>query len=428
MSARRRLAGWPLPVPLAVGSLLVFLGTLALTMPRWAWPYQEWAGTSSEFHETLLFGGPIAAAAATYYAGRLTPRSRIFGRPGGARTPAYVVRQQLSACLGVLGAAYLLALVPLVVLTVVRADSGGPDLLVIVVSLLGLGALIALGYGVGVVAGSAWPALLTLIVGFLAMQSTGIDHTRFAAVDPVTNFPAVLGRAETVPITFYRGAFFVVVFVCVVAIAIDRLTARGRGWWLSGGSVLLVGVVAVGIAVPRRWQPAILVEQADAPAVCQRVDSLDYCVHQGHRSQLTAMVAESARLLSVYGPAPAALSRMRDRALAGPGDDQYADNTVWVELAPNAPTAQSTADEFAPVLAGESVCNQKFPPVNGEVTPDPMVQAQNLELALAHAVGLDVTGDSTSSLESLSTTALRGWIAAHRTAIEGCSLTADQLP
>jgi hypothetical protein len=398
--------------------------TAMLTRRMWAWPYQEWVTTSQRFHEQLVLVIPIAAAAAAYYSGRLVSPGRIYAQPWSVRSGSAVALRHLFVLSGSFVVSYLLGLVPLVVITVARAQAEGPYLLVMLTGLLGLVATTCIGYMLGVLFGTAWVSPFVMVLGFLCVQLSSYGQ-KFAATDPVTHVNSSLGRVEAFPITMYRIAFFVLLTVAATVVAM-RALARNRRWKVpSPITACLLVAVAAGIVLPAVRVPAPLAEEENPPAVCLTDGGSRYCVHAGHRSELTAMREAGAAVLAAYGQHPPRPLRIRDAALASSGDDSLSADTSWVRLSPATSTREATAEALAVTLSGEAACAERFGPL--DTTSESGSIARQLYTALLAAAGFPEHGAS-STLGALDGDRLRSWISAHETAVVGCGLTGRDLP
>lgn len=263
------------------------------------------------------------------------------------------------------------------------------------------------------------------MLGYIAVQSTGISAQAFSAVDPVTNWSPALGRPEALPITGYRIAFFLLLILALgVVIARPRRHPRQlRAPSLTSAGLLALIVVA--FIVPTISRPAILAQASNPPQVCHRDAGISYCVHAGHRSELPAVRRLSQKLLAVNGGPPSALHSIRDRALARPGDNEASPATAWFELYPGESVASSVTYDLSGALAGGNACAARYPTLtNG--TPEPYTA----ESALATALGDRTTSvrQYEGGFSKLTTPELTAWIAAHRAAIAACKITANDLP
>lgn len=431
MNLLRRCLGWPLgPVPISGSAVLILVATVATTARQWSWPYQEWVLTSAAFHEQLLLVAPVAAGAATYYAGRLADPTRVFATPSAARVGFPVtVRHLLTLCTAFI-AAYVLGLLPLVVITAARAEAQGPQWLPIIGGLLGLAAAVAVGYAIGALSRSAWLTPLTVVLGFVAMQSTAVTHDQFAAVVPVTHFLPDPGRPESSAISSYRIAFFVLVVLVATALCaraaqhINRVHIPS----LATPSLATVGalvLLVLAMGLPMVWRPAILVDAGTArPQVCDRTRRLTYCVHAAHQHVLPEMVAAAKAELALFGGPPGELHRVRDVSLATPSDgDALARGTAWIHLYPEVSTTRSTTTELAQYLSGGNACARRYPNPP-EKTPAPILASQFLANTLINR--LDHNGSANrqedGAFHAMSNTRLREWTTQHRTAIAQCTL------
>ncbi|MBB5157124.1 hypothetical protein [Saccharopolyspora phatthalungensis] len=411
-------------LPTLLPALIIGILTLGQTRKYWALPYQEWANTSSQVHEQLLLIAPIAAAAATYYAGRLTHSSRIFALPNSVRAGLPVTVRHL-AVLGIpLMFAYLLGMTPLLIITAQTAGTGGPDLLAMLSGVTGLAASIAAGYTAGVLTGTAWTTPLTFILGFLAMQlNAGRDA--FVATVPVTHVPADLGRMENPPLNVYRIAFFLLIVMACGVIASRAMRRRRKLGVPSPMSAAIALVVAVMVALPAISTPALLAEEQHPPLSCvdQRVR---YCVHAGRSSELGSVAEAGDTVLAVYGEKPAFLEEVLDVAARKGVSGANFGNTAWVPLSPYNSTGATTQHALAGYLSGDVACAQKLA-AGGPVERTPMRLSDELEQWLLKQAG-DPSPGPPSRFDQLDPRLVRAWIAKHEPRIASCSLTEQNLP
>lgn len=428
MSMLRRFAGWPLGVGVLLGpAVLVVAATMFTSYEQWGYPYQDWVYTSLQFHEQLLLAGPIAAAAATYYGGRLVRAGRLFAQPCAVRAGGPVVVRHLVTLCGTFLVAYLIGLAPLVVLTIMYAQAGGPVFAGVVTGLLGMIMLTTLGYGIGAITGSAWLTPLTLVLAFVGVQSTAYAYDKFAAVDPVTNFAFTLGRVPAWPITGYRIAFFVFVTIAIAVVAARAARHQRRLHLPSAVSMGLFVLLVTAVVVPAITQPAIATEEIDPPQVCTDREGIEYCVHSGHRDELDTMVDTAATLFRFAGGPPDGVTKVRDTSLNASRDDASASDTIWVHLAPLNPTRKVTSQYVVLTLSGIQACWDKYP--GAQITPEPMRIQHDLAAALSIKEGSAAWGaEFETDFTSLSIEELADWFSQHRTVIENCELTEQDLP
>jgi hypothetical protein len=425
MLTLRAPARLPLGIlPLLIPGALIVATTTLLSRPSWFWNFYEWQQVSQQFHEQLVLAGPIAAAGATYYAGRLFAADRVYAQAWSPRSGYPALVRAYTTFAGTLTVSYLLAFLPLLVIASTRSEVGGPDFRVILTGVLGLVALTAMGFAVGVISGSAWLAPLVLVLSFILMQSSATNHA-LAAIDPVTHVIAPLGHAETGAIVFYRAAFFVLVTFASMVIAARALARRNRWKVPSPQTVAMVAFLFVGVLVPLRWPPAVMAEELNPPAVCVVDEQIQYCVHAGHRSQLPIMTDAARNLLRLSGPMRSTVHRVRDAALATPGDDTRSDDTIWIHLYPEDSTTQASLDAVANAVSGEDACGRRY-----GVTPQ-LSESETLSLELKSALVQSAGGTAgtpTTRFGQLRASDFTAWIAAHQDAIATCSLNESQMP
>lgn len=390
----------------------------------------EWVRTFAEFHEHLVLAAPIAAASATYYAGRLTGRSMLFSQASASRAGYPVLVRHLRALTIPFTLAYLAGLVPLTVLTAVRAETFSWHVLPAVTGILGLIAAICVGYAVGAITGGSWFSPVVLVLMFAVVQSTQVVPSRFAAVSPVTAFPPSLGRHEAMPLVAYRIAFLLFVIAAVCLIVGTLFETNSPAALRTPIPVLSVLVVIAGVVAPMVWRPAILVADEQRPRRCE-TGVVRYCVHEGHASRLSMMRAAGDRMLTGVGGARQGVEEVLDAALAGPGDI-VSDRTVWVHLYPGSHTDQYTATAIASVTSGAHECARRF----GHDLPGDVPQEMIIATALGEAMvgvwgpGSPATpgGPFAERLAGTAPAALGKWLTDNADAVRGCRLTEGMLP
>jgi hypothetical protein len=400
--------------------IAIFGVVLMQSWPRWKWPYQEWIGTSQQVHEQLLLAAPIAAAAATYYAGRYAAPTRIVSQPWAPRAGMPVVVRHLRTLSVSFVVAYLLGLLPLVVLTVARADADSPYLLIMFTGVAGLLACIAVGYAAGVLFGTAWLSPVTLVATFVVLQSAHMEDA-LAAVTPVTHTAAGLGRTEPAPLTSYRLVFFIFLFFAAALIASRALTRPTRWKVPSVATACVLAIVAAGIVTPVLLKPALVTTQDEKPRLCEDVSGVSICVHKGHRSELPAVRNAAERMFHAAGGRATTLKQVSDRALATPSDTWRALDTTWVSLYPSSSSSEYAAQSLASYLSGFPNC-----PIDDSGS---VGIADQLRRALLESAGFsqNYSGPSTT-LGQLSPDQLRSWISANTATITRCAVPRERLP
>ncbi|MEU4801301.1 hypothetical protein [Actinosynnema sp. NPDC023587] len=414
------LGVWPVALPASAITAVVVAATWSMR----SWPYQEWVRTSAEFHQQNTFTAPIAAAAATYFAGRLLPPSRIFALPSAARAGLRTAVPQLGLLVGAFVGAYLLGLAPLVVVTLRDAESGGLDVGAALTGLLGLALATAFGYLVGVVTRTSLTAPLSFVLLFgAAVAGSGGD--RFSALMPVLHLEPPLGLVQSTPFVAYRLAFLTVSTVAVVWAVVGLLRRhRVSGSLFRSAAALLPLLLPVVVAVPPLWStPALFAYETEPVHVCRTSGTVEYCVHEGHRSRLDIVVAATEAALQRSGR-PAPFTRIRDEALRGYPIDrtpvwspEAKDTILWVTIQPSSPTDDRPTSAVN-VLSGLAGCFGR------RENADP----RSAELALELGRWLDGTAAPENSFVDLPEPVVQQWIASNGDRIAGCALTPETLP
>ncbi|SFB63135.1 hypothetical protein SAMN05216266_13331 [Amycolatopsis marina] len=423
----RSVSGWPLGrLAVLQPSLVIIAVVLAQTWPRLAWPWQEWIQTSQQFHEQLLLAAPIAAAAGTYYAGRHAAPDRIASQPWAPRAGMPIVLRHLRTLTIAFTISYLLGLLPLVAVTVASADFGGPHVLIMLTGVAGLIAAITVGYLIGVLAGTAWLAPITLVVTFVLMQSPHIEAA-LSAVTPVTHVPAALGETESVPLTWYRLGLFTLITVVAAAVA-ARALARQHRWKVpSPTTTAAAALTALAVAIPLATTPRLVTAEPAHPRLCRDVSGIEVCVHAGHRSQLPEIANAVTRIRQVTGDETWELRRLRDTALATPTEDPRRPEatTGWIPTFPINDSAYYAASAVAYSLSGLDNCDIGD---TGEVSEQFSLAAE-LGDRLVRDAGYGLTpGEPSGRFDEITVTQLRDWMRHHRETIHACQLTTAQLP
>ncbi|WP_232213023.1 hypothetical protein [Saccharomonospora saliphila] len=425
----RRLS-WPLPwwyLPTPTVGVLVLV--LAGTWESLSWPYQEWQYTNAQFHQQTAWVAPLCAAVAAVVAGRLTAPGRVFALPVGSRVGAPAVRRHLGQLGVALVGGYLLGLVPLVVVTVVDARFGGPNVLVMASGLLGLMAAIAVGYLIGVLARTALVAPVAFLL-FFGLAALGSGGDTYAAVIPVLHIDPALGQVENTAMVVFRCDFFLLVTAAASGIAAQLLAnraARARSGVAVAAAFAVVPVTLGSLGVSTT--PDLFATPPAAPRECIEHNRIEYCVHQGHGSELDALVAALGPVFTARGPQEQ-IRRVHDRALLF--GSRHMPNTHAAILAPgdslnDAASRGNEARALAAELAGMSACVERYPR-RGYATSGgdhPYDRASDLASWLAHG-GRAV--DDKNVFGKVATGVMREWMAEHPEEIRTCSLDTVELP
>lgn len=427
MTERRLPVLWPLgPLPVVLPGIAIFAIVLASTVHMFSWPYQEWIRTSAEFHQQNAFAAPVAGAAATYYAGRLTPPSRIFALPTAARAGYPTVVRHILVLNGSFLAAYVLGLIPLLIATTRDAEYGAPSVLVIVTGILGISAAIVVGYFLGVLGRSALLTPVSFVLLFAATMA-GTSGDRFSALAPVLHMSPALGQLESLPFVVYRIAFLVCV-VTVLILVSGRLLKEHRGWsrWPRPQSLMLAAVPVLMVVPPLADKPALFDSESAPPRVCEVRRGVEYCVHAGHRSQLQPMIEAVDPVIEVYGITPRRVARVYDSALLGA--TQAGDSPVWFHLDPNNPVHTDLVSVTA-VLSGWANCFEKYrPELLAQRVTAPAGEAIGLAQGLDGWLKFHGAPPDGRPFRKVSLSVMQDWIARNDDRISSCSLRKEDVP
>jgi hypothetical protein len=404
---------WPLgPYSVVVPALAIIAVVVGMTWSRFDWPYPLWTQTSAQFHQQFAFGGMIAGTAACWYATVLHAKDRIWMRPGAPRLGTQAVNRHLSVLMCWFVGAYLVALTPLVVSTVVTGGLGKPDPLVMLSGPLAMIAAVALGYALGTVAPTI--AMIPVIaIGFYALLVAGnVLGEPMAAVAPVLWFEPQLGERESLPLLVFRIALFVSVAVGAIVLATRAMT-RVRAWRSLVDVAVYLAVPAVLVTVSLLRPPVVYTAETTASS-CVEKREIRYCVHIEHASRLDELVRRVDPVIARFGTKPDNVDEVWDQALTYDRQiDTERIDVVWLQ--PDGTMEPSTAV----AAAGLYACDWSDEPTD--------LQERNLGVAWDIDQYLE-TGALEGSLASMSVTDVQRWLAEHQKQLHDCTLTEDQMP
>jgi hypothetical protein len=406
---------WPLgPYSILVPVVAIVAVVVGMTWPRFGWPYPLWVQTSAQFHQRFAFAGVIAGTAACWYATVLHAKDRIWVRPGAPRLGAPAVARHLTTLVCWFVGAYLVALCPLVVSTVVHDAVGTPDLLVMVSGVLAMIAATALGYAFGTVVPSI-AAVPVVAIGFYALIITGnLTGEPMAAVTPYLWMEPSSGDRESVPLVVFRTALFVAVAVAAVWLAARAMTRmRVRRSLADVAVCLAIPAVLVTIALVR--PPVVYTSATPVPSCVERRE-IRYCVHQDNKPRLDDLVRVVDPFIARFGTKPSNVDEVWDDALfprfSYPVHGRETaglepDGTIWTDV--------------TSTLGGNFTCDWE-----GEGGyDDRMTRIAELESDVTYYLE---TGKPSGSLASLTVDEVQEWLAVHQKQLHTCTLTVDQLP
>lgn len=402
---------WPLgPIPVMAPAVTILAVVVAGTWPMVGWPYPLWVQTSAQFHQQFTWAGLIAGTSACWYATMLHSKNQAL------RAGAQAVTRQLAVLSGWLVGAYLVALLPLVVSTVVTDGVGTPDPLAMLSGVLAMVAAVTLGYALGTVVAS--PVMVPIVaVGFYALLVAGIAAgKRYATVAPVLYLEPELGQRESLPLLVFRIALFVAVTVAAVCLAGKSVSSR-RPWRRVADVVTPFAVPGLLIVISLIRQPVVFTTDSQPAAICTERTDIRYCVHPDNQPRLAKLIHTVDPMIVRFGTAPANLDQVWDYALTfHPIDTDLAHGLEIAWLNPDGTLQTRVSDTIAGVQACATSANQ-----------------DRLSVDRHARVATDVsdylsTGTPSGTLAAMSVTDVQQWIVQHQQQLHTCTLTSDQLP
>lgn len=411
---------WPLgPASVVAPAAAIMVVVVAMTWPMVGWPYPLWVQTSAQFHQQFTWAGLIAGTAACWYATVLHSRDRIWAQPRSPRSGASVATRHLTTLVGWFVGAYLAALVPLVVSTVLAGGIGTPDPLAMLSGVLAMVAATALGYALGTVAPSA--AMVPVVAaGFYALLVVGsAGGENYAAIAPVLYLEPELGQHESLPLLVFRIALFIVLTVAAVSLAGKSLHRHQFHPWRRVADVVACAAIpAALIVISLTRPPVVFTADAPQPASCTERRDIHYCVHPDNHPRLAELVRTVDPLIARFGTKPANLDQVWDQTLTlRPIDVDIARGLEVAWLNPDG----TTHTQVATTIAGLYACT----------TPGTQRTEEDIEKVTQVAADISdflSTGTPVGTLSGMSGQDVRQWIAKHQKQLHICTLTPDQLP
>lgn len=440
MTLERTWSGGPFSLrSMLIPSGLILLVVVGTTVDMLSWRIAAWVRTSAAAHEQLLYAGPLGAAASCYVAARLFKQRNSLPTPTPAWTPATILRHYSLLCGWFIGS-YTLGLIPLFIDTAVDATAGNPDIVAILVGLLGMALMVALGYFSGTLIPRLAIIPIVALATFFLLQVPHYYSSAWAALLPVQAGAPPVGRVENPTVATYR-ILFLAVFIAA-AVASTHTLARNHAPSLRRSRMrALLWFVVPATMIPMVFvrTPALWAFEHDPPQACQSTNAVKVCVHQAHIRDLSTLVAVTQQIIEQYGRPPENLTQVRDIALDIEGDSLTPD-VVWVNISPIRPIQERTAHEIVEHVAGVNACLS----ANGDTALTTTVSnrlrfADALTewlLSQAHLTGLGHR--ATSHLRAPfpipelrgdeSPAEIQAWIARHSKDITSCTLNLSTNP
>lgn len=423
------------PVPTGILVLLVagVAGSALLhTAGYWNWPYGDWVAASAETRQALTLAGPWLAGCCAWTAARFTTSRGILCPGSAPRSGFPLVKAQLRVLVGWAVVGYLAGLAPVMISTVLKAEVGSLNWLVLAGSLAALSAFACLGYLLGCILQLSLAAFLAVIVSFAVM----LWPEPLGPVAPIWEFGVVAGLEENPGVAVFRLLFFLVVSACCIAASTWWLRERTSPMTLVPLSgVLLLGVPLILGAVAADRSPDVVRHEVDPASRCQLADGVEVSVHAAKSVLLADLVDSVEAIRSAWGPEGFPTARVLDSVLwiapSPPGvvvlDLQTQDPGGWRDAA---------VQDLAWELSGAGACA-----VNYESITDPeqldasaMSGAVGMWLATqAGALGPGLSGDPevlaiAQRLEQLPPVEVQGLLARLQPELARCTARSTELP
>lgn len=303
---------------LGIVSVGVAVLVLLSSIPLAGWAYADWVAVSATTREALVYAGPWLAGWSAWTAGRyLGPRSLLC--PSSAvRSGTPVVTSQLTLLSGAALTGYLLGLAPVLVSTMVRADAGSLNWLVLAGSAAVLMTFGALGYLIGCATPRAASGVIAVVIAFAAIL---LVDSWGPAVAPLRLSTPAAGQYENGVVAAFRAIFFAALALALAVSAsrlvADRSTVRRASTFL--GLLILVPPLLFGMVARSTAQPAVL-KEAHPAARCTSVHSTPVCVHPAKAALLNPLADTVNRVMGSVSYQPAVpVTGVYDAALGRTG-------------------------------------------------------------------------------------------------------------
>lgn len=386
----------PLRLAMAVPAAAIVIVVLAGTWPMLSWPYPLWVQTSAQFHQQFTWAGLIAGTTACWQATRHRPH--------------------LAGLVSWLVGAYLAALLPLVVCTVLVGGVGAPDPLAMLSGVMAMVAAVAVGYTLGTVVPSVVMVPIVAI-GFYALRIAGGTY----AASPVLNLEPGLGQHESMPLLVFRITLFSAISAAAVGLTGKSLARRAtdtpQPWRKVVDIATYAAVPATLITISLIHPPAVFTASNPPPMSCTERHGIHYCVHADNQPRLAELVRTVDPMVVRFGTTPANLNRVWDYALTF--------HPIDAELARGLEIAWLNSDgtlrtQVSDTMAGVQACATA-------ATQDQQSGTRRAQVAADISDYLS-TGTTFGTLATMSVTDVQQWIAQHQQQLHTCTLPPDQLP
>ncbi|MCY9786875.1 ABC transporter permease [Nocardiopsis sp. EMB25] len=323
---------WPLPpVFVLVPAALILVLTLADTWSQLSWRALDWVYLSAEVGTRARLPVVVAAGAAALVGARFTRPGLVFAQRWQPRVERDVPWRHCAVVTGWCLTAYLVGLLPLS-LAVAAYGAGVPDLTAIAGALTGFAALTLFGYLCGVTLRG--PLAVPVAVGLVfLLASLPLVSDAWSSLSLQLPVSPSLGTRESTAVGPYRIGFFLLLAVALAWTVAALLRTPRR---FSAGYGLAVAAVAVAVVLPHLRPFPLLAHAGDGTEVCSERAGVRYCVHEGHRDELTTIADLSVPIFDAHGLADAAPDEVRDLSLAESDGEVLSQDqqTLWLRVYP----------------------------------------------------------------------------------------------
>ena len=428
--ARLRRSWWPLgPAVVVAPAVVIMAVVLVMTWPMLGWPYPLWVQVSAQFHQQFTWAGLVAGTAACWFAIQFHPADRIWMQPRAPRLGTPIVTRHLTVLVSWYVGAYLLALVPLMVATLVPGGVGTPDPLVMLSGVLAMVAAVLVGYALGTVVPELVMVAITAVAFYALLVVGNVGGDSYAVVAPVLHLEPELGQRESAVLVVFRIAVFVAVAVAAAGLASRCLlrTAFGAAtWWRRLGDVAVYAAVPIVLITVSLIQRPVLFEFDERPAAaCEVKRAVRYCVNVEHRPRLAALINRVDPIIDRYGTTPVnVVKQVWDHSLAwGPID---------VDVAPTLHIAWLDPDgvietDIPGVLSGIYSCSLG---PNADTPGSSGAQADRVSNVPGDILQFltEPTEPPRGAFAGMTVPEVQQWLAQHQQQLLACELTAAELP
>lgn len=397
------------------------------------WTYIDWVLLSA-IPRTMPLWTPMITMMAAAAIGAATSNARSpMGSLTAARPGLEIVGRPATVVSSVWTLAFVVGLLPHLLVGASRATTGGPDWLVLLSGVLGFLWFTLAGMALGVLVPTMVVVPLVGVVAAVMTYSQGLDQT-LSTVLPVVQGPwASWGAYETTTLSLARSALFALTGGLLLVAAASARAGRRPLPLLppvrSLAALLPIPVLAgsmVAIDVVRS------VEAPPPQQVCREVETVRICVPRAAEDELPELAETTARMLSAYGrpitDVPLMVGSVVVDRRGVRGDGRSAAPSVILHFYPDPQVRLQRTWEAAAALSGVRACTDSL---------DSRAVAEAIAVWLLDQAGrtkvIEVFQNDRSRaladrLDNAGRTRVQRWIADHNQGIRDCKVLPRQLP